>query len=120
VDRQNLPDLFRAFDFAGPDSSSPRRFYTTVPQQALFFMNSPFIIAQAKNSVDRPEFKSASTDEQRLRLLYQWAYQRDPSRDEIKWAQQFTNAARTAHPGPKAWQELAQVILMSNELVFVD
>jgi hypothetical protein len=51
VDRQNLPDLFRAFDFASPDTSSPRRFYTTVPQQALFMMNSPFVIEQAKNLV---------------------------------------------------------------------
>ncbi len=49
IDRQNLPNLFRAFDLASPDASSPRRFYTTVPQQALFFMNSPFVINQAKN-----------------------------------------------------------------------
>jgi hypothetical protein len=89
VDRQNLPDLFRAFDFASPDTSSPRRFYTTVPQQALFLMNSPFVIAQAKNFVKRKEFISASTDEQRLRLLYQLAFQRDPSREEIEWATQF-------------------------------
>jgi hypothetical protein len=92
VDRQNLPDLFRAFDFASPDTSSPRRFFTTVPQQALFLMNSPFIITQAKNLVTRPDFKSATTDQQRLRLLYQWAYQRDPSRDEIEWARQFLHA----------------------------
>ncbi len=120
VDRQNLPDLFRAFDFASPDTSSPRRFYTTVPQQALFLMNSPFIIAQAKNLVDRPEFKSASTDQQRLRLLYQWAFQRDPSREEIKWAREFTDVAAPSHPRLDAWQKYAQVILMSNELVFVD
>jgi hypothetical protein len=96
VDRQNLPDLFRAFDFASPDSSSPRRFYTTVPQQALFFMNSPFVIEQAKGFVDRPDFNSAFTDQQRLRLLYQLAFQRDPSREEIEWAGQFLHTPATA------------------------
>src|SRR5690606_6722268 len=40
VERQNLPGIFRTFDFASPDTTSPRRFQTTVPQQALFFMNS--------------------------------------------------------------------------------
>ena len=40
--------MFRAFDFASPDTHSPQRFATTVPQQALFMMNSPFVIEQAK------------------------------------------------------------------------
>jgi hypothetical protein len=119
VDRQNLPDLFRAFDFASPDTSSPRRFYTTVPQQALFLMNSPFIIAQAKNLVERPAFKSAPTDQQRLHLLYQLSFQRDPSSEEIKWAREFLLAPAAASR-LNAWQKYAQVILMSNELVFVD
>jgi hypothetical protein len=96
VDRQNLPDLFRAFDFASPDTSSPRRFYTTVPQQALFLMNSPFVIEQAKSFVERPDFKSESTDQQRLHLLYQLAFQRDPSREEIEWAGQFIHTPATA------------------------
>jgi hypothetical protein len=43
VERQNLPGLFRTFDFASPDATSPQRFSTTVPQQALFMMNSPFV-----------------------------------------------------------------------------
>src|SRR5262249_27102864 len=35
IDRQNLDGLYRTFDFAVPDATSPRRFVTTVPQQAL-------------------------------------------------------------------------------------
>jgi hypothetical protein len=96
VDRQNLPDLFRAFDFASPDASSARRFFTTVPQQALFFMNSPFVINQARDFVNRPDFHAASTDEQRLRLLYQLAYQREPSREELGWARRFLHPSSTA------------------------
>ena len=48
VDRQSLPAVFRAFDFASPDQSAERRPRTTVPQQALFSMNAPFVIEQAK------------------------------------------------------------------------
>ena len=48
VDRQSLPGLYRAFDFASPDQSAERRPMTTVPQQALFGLNSPFMVEQAK------------------------------------------------------------------------
>ncbi len=48
IDRQNLPGLFRNFDFASPDATNPQRFQTTVPQQALFLLNSPFAQEQAK------------------------------------------------------------------------
>ena len=142
IDRQNVPDLFRAFDLASSDSSSPRRFFTTVPQQALFLMNNRFVIDQAKSFVNRPEFKSASTDKDRLRLLYQLAYQREPSHEEISWGLKFIQSPAIAAlgdkdpkssggakstekiPGPRqhltAWQKYAQVILMSDELVFVD
>ncbi len=44
IDRQDLPNLLRAFDFASPDQSAARRSETTVPQQALFLMNSPFML----------------------------------------------------------------------------
>ncbi|MGV3533334.1 MAG: PSD1 and planctomycete cytochrome C domain-containing protein, partial [Chthoniobacteraceae bacterium] len=39
IDRQNLPGTFRTFDFASPDTTSPQRYSTTVPQQALFMLN---------------------------------------------------------------------------------
>ncbi|MEO1529745.1 MAG: PSD1 and planctomycete cytochrome C domain-containing protein [Planctomycetota bacterium] len=41
IDRQNLPSLFRTFDFASPDAHTPKRLKTTVPQQALFLLNHP-------------------------------------------------------------------------------
>lgn len=119
IDRQNLPSIFRTFDFASPDSSSPRRFFTTVPQQALFLMNSPFVIQLAKGLTERADFKAAATDEQRIQRLYQLAFQRDPSKEEIKWAEQFTSTSPTSSDFT-AWQKYAQVLLLTDELVFVD
>ena len=61
IDRGDLPGLYRAFDFASPEASSPERPRTTVPQQALFVMNSPFVIEQARHLAARPEI-AAQTD----------------------------------------------------------
>ncbi|MEZ6107244.1 MAG: DUF1553 domain-containing protein [Pirellulaceae bacterium] len=49
VDRQNLPGLFRVFDFASPDVSVGRRPRTLVAQQALFALNSPLMVARAND-----------------------------------------------------------------------
>ncbi|MCH2401873.1 MAG: DUF1553 domain-containing protein, partial [Pirellulales bacterium] len=48
VDRQFLPSLLRTFDFASPDLHTPKRTETTVPQQALFFMNDPMVVDRAR------------------------------------------------------------------------
>jgi hypothetical protein len=91
IDRQNLPGMFRTFDLANPDSSSPQRFNTTVPQQALFMMNGPFVVEQARHLLQRPEVKAASGDA-RIRALYAVAMQREPDGDEMKLARAFVNA----------------------------
>ena len=92
IDRQNLPGLLRAFDFASPDTSNPRRFYTTVPQQALFLMNSPFAIRQAKSLIDRPDVQATTAEDARVRKLYQLAFQREPTPAEQQFAREFLAA----------------------------
>ncbi len=47
VERQSVPDVVRNFDFASPDASVGQRNVTTVPQQALFAMNSEFVAGVA-------------------------------------------------------------------------
>src|SRR5213594_988101 len=127
VERQNLPGLFRTFDFASPDTTSPQRFFTTVPQQALFLMNSPFVVEQATNLVQRTEFKTLASDSQRVRFLYQRAFQREPISEEVRLACEFLEAQRRLDPpAPSrrmalgAWERYAQVLLLANELAFVD
>jgi hypothetical protein len=106
VERQNLPGLFRTFDFASPDTTSPQRFTTTVPQQALFLMNSPFVVQQARAWLERAEIKSATSDEQKLRRLYRTAFQRGPDPEEVKLAKKFLaeQVAASQPPELPAWQ----------------
>jgi hypothetical protein len=119
VDRQSLPDLYRAFDFASPDQSAERRTLTTVPQQALFGMNAPFMIAQAKALAARPEVAKPEEAAEKVRALYRLVLQRLPDADELRIGTEFLAAGsekvELTPPG-----QLAQVLLMTNELMFVD
>src|SRR5207244_8808357 len=78
VDRQSLPGLFRAFDFASPDQSAERRTLTTVPQQALFGLNAPFVAEQARALVARPEVARAADPARRGPALRSLARRRAP------------------------------------------
>jgi hypothetical protein len=149
IDRQNLDGLYRTFDFAVPDATSPRRFVTTVPQQALFLMNSPFLHEQARRLAavavggdDGRAGSSARTDgscsdpADGVRRLYFRALGRPPQTDELALAIAFVqrqtganpadpgkwngSAAGTGEPVLSAWEQLAQVLLLTNELMFVD
>ncbi|MBX7166598.1 MAG: PSD1 and planctomycete cytochrome C domain-containing protein [Pirellulales bacterium] len=120
LDRQDLPGLLRIFDFANPDVSTPQRSVTTVPQQALFLMNSQFVIAQAKQLAARTT-SSAGDVRPRVTALYRLALARDPQENEFAAAEQFlTAAAADATPELAPWEQFAQVLLCSNEFAFVD
>jgi hypothetical protein len=116
IDRQNLPGTFRSFDFALPDTHAPQRFTTTVPQQALFLMNAPFVIEQAKTLASRA---SDADPAKRVAALYRLAYSRSPTPEEAALALEFVKAP-AEKSGLTAWDELAQVLLLSNEFAFVD
>jgi hypothetical protein len=86
VDRSEVAGLLKNFDFATPDTSSPRRFETTVPQQSLFLMNSPFILdAASRLSASLP----TAPDTERINRMYQRAFQRDPTGGELRDAREF-------------------------------
>jgi hypothetical protein len=98
IDRQNLPGMFRTFDLANPDASSPQRFNTTVPQQALFMMNGPFVIEQARHLLARPEVKTAGATEKKIKRMYEIALQREPSPEELKLAKSFVETQAKVKP----------------------
>ncbi len=106
IDRLNLPGVFTTFDFASPDMTSPQRNETTVPTQALFLMNSPFVIEQAKLLVARPEIAQPTTDDQRIRRLYQILFQRQPTAQDLGDGLEFLRlqtASKPALPPKSDW-----------------
>jgi len=120
IDRQNLPGVLRAFDFASPDASNQGRFHTIVPQQALFMMNNPFVIAQARNLAERIVNHSAGTPEAEVEALYALVLQRRPDSQELRAGQKFLVVRTSTETEISPIQKLAQVLLLSNELAFVD
>jgi mono/diheme cytochrome c family protein len=100
IERQNLPGVFRTFDFASPDTTSPQRYFTTVPQQALFMVNSPFAVQQARSLAGRTASSDALGAETRIRHLYLLAFQREPNRDEIRLGLKFLKEQAKVPPRP--------------------
>jgi Protein of unknown function (DUF1553)/Protein of unknown function (DUF1549)/Planctomycete cytochrome C len=133
IERQNLPAFFRTFDFANPNTHTPERPQTVAPQQALFLMNSPFVIEQATHLAARTsnasEGAAAENDSgkaARITLLFQHALGREPTGEEAAEALAFVSAGQSTESVPPGtpqlsrWEQLAQVLLMSNEFAFVD
>lgn len=149
VDRSHLLEMMNVFDFASPDMPTGKRYETTVPQQALFLMNSPLVVEQANNIVSRNEFGELKNDEARIRFLYELLFQRKATTSEIALGEQFVGKNVTAlfrevdpwdvganarrgrsgrAPVPQVvdtklvnrWAEYAQALLMTDEFSFVD
>ena len=91
VDRRNLPEIYSQFDFANPDITMGKRYLTTVPQQALFMMNSPLVVELARKLVNLPEFIALSGPDPRIRFLYERILQRLPTDLEIKLGEEFVD-----------------------------
>jgi hypothetical protein len=107
VDRQYLPATFRMFDFANPDIHVGQRHATTVPQQALFFLNNPFVAERARAL---GAFDERTPAETRVLHLYKNIYQREPTKEEVKDALAFIAATEQntppppSKPRPDPWQ----------------
>ena len=121
IDRQNLPGVFRTFDYASPDATTAQRYQTTVPQQALFLLNHPFVIEQARSVAKRAA--GAKNDNLALRQMYKDIYAREPDADELRFTSAFLDrsAALPREAGALTPLEaVAQTLLVANEFVFVD
>ena len=136
IDRQNLPGLFRTFDFVAPDSSAPQRLQTTVPQQALYLLNSPFMrqqtTATAARVLSMKDGSNQITSEQQIDALYQTVLSRSAAPDEVELGRVYlseTSLGKVSTSGSAAadssaafdsWHEYVQALLLSNEFCFVD
>jgi hypothetical protein len=121
IDRQNLPGVLRTFDVALPDACNVQRHQTTVPQQSLFLMNSPFMKEQVRRLAARPDLLQNPQLESRIDALYRLLYSRGAAADETALALRFLGAAAPAQAGSLTpWEEYVQVLLLANEFSFID
>jgi hypothetical protein len=107
IERGRVPGLLSAFDFASPDQHAPMRFVTTVPQQALFFLNSPFVAEQARAVASRTEVVAAPTASEKVRKLYRAILARDADGAEVEASLKFLSPGAEQASGADAaspWQ----------------
>ncbi len=106
IDRQNLPATLRTFDFASPDLMNPQRAITSVPQQALYMMNSPFVMSRAASMVDGPEYASSSVEESQVQDLFERVFARKATREEVASTLEFvkTVGAEKRETPTALWQ----------------
>ena len=119
VKRRELNDLLRLHDFPDPVGHSPNRVPTTTPLQQLFTLNSPFMQQQADTLVRRLGREAGSDTESRVRLAYRLLYGRTATDAQLRLAQDYLTPP-AAGAGDTMWVQYAQVLLGSNEFVFVD
>lgn len=110
VDRQFLPSVLRVFDFANPDLHTPQRSETTVPQQALFAMNHPFVAEHARAVVARTHSPAEQKNPaETIRGLYRAVYQREPTPAQLAQSLAFLDSVvvepdATPRPESLAWK----------------
>jgi len=116
------------FDGPDPNSSTPQRRLTTVPTQALFFLNDPFVFAKAAKFAARA-IAAGKDAPARLDFVYQNLFGRSPESIEREEALKFIEAysaellkAKTAPEKAEetTWAAYLRVLFSDNEFVHLD
>jgi hypothetical protein len=127
VIRNALPEVLALFDAADPNGVTAARNDTTVPSQALYMLNNPFVREQALHLAKAVQ--AEASDEDRLRSVYGRALGRPPSVEEVAEGLEFLRAyvEKARAPGRSeadsrltAWRSYCQMLFCTNEFLYVD
>jgi hypothetical protein len=124
ISRHELNNMLRLFDFPDANITASTRTETTVPQQQLFVLNSPFMIEQSKAFAKRLMDEAGEDIETRIRYAFELAYGRPVTEREMLLAKQYLagedDEAERNLNGLTRWERYAQVLLGSNEFMYLD
>ena len=117
-DQSGSDQFLRLFDFPIMRATVPERGTSIVPQQFLFLMNSPFMVDRAKALSKRLENDSAD-DSERIGRAYRLLFGRSPSDEETGLALRFLRAESPSGMELTPWERYGQVLMSSNEFMYV-
>jgi hypothetical protein len=125
VFRNALPELFEVFDFADPSMVVGRRDSSIVAPQALFLMNHPFVMDQARHAARRLLAETGLDDEGRVTRAYQRALGRSPTASERRIGLGFVSRTPIGgvDPAPRseeAWAILFQALFSSIDFRYIN
>ncbi|HJM65719.1 MAG: DUF1549 domain-containing protein [Roseibacillus sp.] len=127
--RNALPKELSAFNFPDGMTVTGQRSTATPPTQALFFLNNPLLIAQARSLAERILAQPVLSDHQanlesRVTTAYRQILQRNPSREEVTRALSHVHEQEVDLSGAdstlRAWASFCQALLASNEFRYID
>jgi hypothetical protein len=116
------------FDGPDPNVSTDVRTSATVPLQALYLMNDPFVADQAAHLAARLMAATADVRE-RIDLASRMAYGRHARTDEIDHAMEYLDRYRRelVRTGTAAeaqekdcWTSYARIVVTANEFIYVE
>jgi hypothetical protein len=110
--RSGRNEFLDVFDCPDPSTTSPRRAVTTTPLQALALLNHSFTLRMAERLARRVEDEMGNEVAKQLARVYDLAYARTATPDEISTAREFV-----ARYGLAAW---CRVVFNSNEFLYFD
>jgi hypothetical protein len=111
--RNKRLELFEAFDFGDINASIGQRNVSTVAPQALFFLNHPFVVEQARAAAERT---LALPEEQRLDSAFRRTLGRAPSSAEREKCVKFLGTA----PSLETWAQIHQTLFACVDFRYVE
>jgi mono/diheme cytochrome c family protein len=122
VKRSLLLPILEGFDLAEPDRTTPVRFSSTVPTQALSFLNGEFLNQQAKTFAERLKKEAGKDVSAQVRLALYLATSRPATDAEVRRGVGLIEALmREDHASADvALQSFCLVVLNLNEFMYLD
>ena len=116
--------MFSIFDVVGSGQHLGRRPVTTVPQQALFMMNNPFVLRSSESLAERMRSEAKPSDTERLRALYLLMYGRPATEQETSTLllniaalrREIQAAGENEH---SLWTHIVHMMIAANEFVYL-
>ncbi|MEL7498487.1 MAG: DUF1553 domain-containing protein [Planctomycetota bacterium] len=116
--RNSMLDLFEVFDIANPNMVVGHRNTSTLPTQALFLMNSPWVIDQTA-SIAKSICQAAEPPRERLELVYLKLLGRVPTDREVELSLGYLDAAKHDSDDQANWQRVVHAIIGSLDFRYI-
>ncbi|MFP6621778.1 MAG: DUF1553 domain-containing protein [Pirellulaceae bacterium] len=120
--RTNVYKLFTLFDFPNPAAPTGNRDTTTIPTQALFLMNNPWMQGIARDIAGHATTRYP-VEQDRLAYIFETLLGRPPTGEEITAARELMTTIRAdadleKHPLAD-WETLCHTILLTSEFIYL-
>ncbi len=118
--RNSMLDLFFVFDIANSNLVTGRRTNSTLPSQALYMMNSPFVVEQARLAAENFLSGRSLSDrnpEDIIRDAWRLTLGREPDSREIEYVNSILSSDK---PAEDVWAGIFHALFASVDFRYLD